>query len=119
LFEEYCNGSEEYQPALEIKNRLGLIPGATVADYYDIVIDLKNLHISESATHFVSEQLVRFMLGYDLEQLDITRAETVVEITTLCGTSGNSVHGMFSAVFVGHDKPGTFILERFWRKHRP
>ncbi len=68
--------------ALEIKDRLSLIPGATVTDYCVITIVLKNLYISESTTNFGVEQLVRLMLWCDLEQPDITRAQIEAEVNT-------------------------------------
>jgi hypothetical protein len=87
LFEGCCDSTAGYQKALDIKGRLSLIDGAaTLADYYEIAIDCKDLYVYEnSATFRSAEQLVRLMLWYDLEQEEVTKAQIAADLTALGG----------------------------------
>ena len=87
LFEACCKPVNAYLKDFEIKRRLSWIDGApTLADYYDITIDCKRLYVCENSEQFRgAEQLVRFILWYDLEQLDVSREQIAAELTALGG----------------------------------
>jgi hypothetical protein len=64
-----------------------LISGPTLADFYDIAIELNcdaYLHnvCEDSAKYRGAEQLIRFIVWYDLEQLVVTRAQIAYAITS-------------------------------------
>ena len=80
LFEE-CSTGSACQTAIDMKEHLSHISGATAADYYEHALKEKKVLVSS----FSAEQVVRLVLWYDLQQENITKEQIAMELSLIPG----------------------------------